>query len=162
MLTRIPSFEVSVKRLDWVGNNEKTRWFLVMQLERAPQDGLNQLMKISNRVAGSFGQLPLYAEPQPSFGLPSAKRRRGPTDSASSSDMASSNSNTDMSSSFHISIGWTMSPPSQDLVDVLDRVTELKEIKVDVRTVKAKIGNSITSIPLTSKVDVSNSIIEKH
>jgi hypothetical protein len=162
MLTMIPSFEVSVTGLGWVANNEKTRWFLVMHLDRAPQDGLNQLLRISNRVARSFGQLPLYAEPQPSFGLPSAKRRNGPTDSASSRKVASSISNTDMSSSFHISIGWTRTPPSQDLVDALDRVTELKEIKVDVRTVKAKIGNTITSIPLTSKVDVSNSIIEKH
>lgn len=156
MLIRGFSFEISVTGLDWVANCEKTRWFLVMQLDRAPQDGLNQLLNISDRVAKSFGQLPLYAESQPSFGLESAKRRKGPIDSASS------NSNTDMSSSFHISIGWTRTQPSPDLVDALNQATGFKEIKVDIRTVKAKVGNSITSIPLASKVDASNTIIEKY
>jgi len=162
MLIRISRFEVSVKGLDWVANYEKTRWFLVMQLDRAPQDALNELLRVSNQVVKSFGQLPLYAEQQPSFGLRSPKRRKGQNSSGSSTQMASSNGRTDVSSSFHISIGWTLTLPSQDLVDALDRATELKEIKISFRTVKAKIGNSITSIPLASKVDASNSIIEKY
>lgn len=142
--------------LEWVANCEKTRWFLVMQLDQAPQDGLNQLLKISNRIAKFFGQSPLYAESQPSFGLRSAKRRKGPIDSASS------NRNTDISSSFHISIGWTTTLPSQDLVDALDRVADFEVFKINVRIVKAKIGNNITSIPLAAKVDASNSIIEMY
>lgn len=155
MLIRLSSFEVSVTGLDWVANYEKTRWFLVMQLDRAPQDGLNQLLRISNRVVKSYGQLPLYEEAFQSHAGFRGSKRRGRGDSAPS------NANVDKSSSFHVSIGWTLTLPSQDLVDALDRVTEIKEIKVSIRTVKAKIGNHITSIPLVSKVDAANKIIEK-
>lgn len=162
MVIRVFSFEVSVSGLEWVSNCEQTRWFLVMKVDQAPQHGLNQLLKISNRVARSFGQLPLYAESQPSFGLRSAKRRKGPTDPASSSNIASSNSSTEMCPSFHISIGWTTTLPSQDLVNALDQATKFKAFTVNIQTVKAKIGNSITSIPLASKVAASNSIIEKY
>ena len=67
----------------------------------------------------------------------------------------------DMSSSFHISIGWTLGAPTQGLRERLKTTSiDLQAIKIDVHTVKVKIGNGITALSLAMKVDNSNKIIE--
>ena len=172
MLRGRSRFEVSVTGFDWVANHEKTRWFLVMRLDKAPQDGLNQLLRISNGVVQIFGQPPLYADSQPppqANDPPGHKiRQRGLLKTASGSSshafpaqMAAVN-HLDVSSSFHISIGWTLTAPSKSLVEKLDSAShDFKTVKVGINTVKAKIGNGITSMFLVSKIDTSNRIIEK-
>lgn len=68
----------------------------------------------------------------------------------------------DMSPSFHISIGWTLDAPTQGLRERLAATCiDFQAIKIDVNTVKVKIGNSITAISLAAKIDTSNKIIEK-
>ena len=172
MLRGRPRFEVSVTDFDWVANHEETRWFLVMRLDKAPQDGLNQLLRISNGVVQSFGQPPLYADSQPPPQANNTRghkiRQKGPLKTASGSSsqaspaqMAALN-HVDVSSSFHISIGWTLTAPSKSLVEKLDSAShDFKTVKIDINTVKAKIGNGITSMFLASKIDTSNRIIEK-
>ena len=168
MLRGRSRFEVSVTGFDWVANYEKTRWFLVMRLDKAPQDGLNQLLRISNGVIQSFGQPPLYADSQPPPQANNTRehkiRQKGPLKTASQTSpaqMAAVN-HVDVSSSFHISIGWTLTAPSKSLVEKLDSAShDFKTVKIGINTVKAKVGNGITSMFLASKIDTSNRIIEK-
>ena len=172
-LTTSISFEVAVTGLEWVANYENTRWFLVLKLEKAPQDGLNKLLHVSNQTAKEFGQPPLYTDwlqPSVDTDRPSRKRHLGnPGRSKETTRAAASghitrpapSSYADMSSSFHVSIGWTLDAPSQTLRERLNTTgIDFQAIKIDVNTVKAKIGNGITAIPLAVKIDNSNRIIE--
>lgn len=165
-------FEVLVIGLEWVANREKTRWFLVMKLEKAPQNGLNRLLHLSNKVVKDVGQPVLYADPQASsFAGPPRKRmqgrERGPREaregiSLGPSDDAVTSDDVDLSSSFHVSIGWILGSPWQDLLGNLnDHGRGLEGIKINVNTVKVKVGNSITAIPLESKIETANRIIDR-
>ena len=88
------------------------------------------------------------------------KRAKGGPSSSSISHSGTSN-DVDMSSSFHISIGWALAAPTQEMKQILDRTgIRFEAIKVGVNTVKVKIGNGITAISLESKIEESNKIIE--
>lgn len=152
--------------LEWVANYEKTRWFLVLKLEKPPQNGLNKLLHLSNQTVTDFGQPPLYTDSlQSSTDGQSRKRQagngsrsKGITGAAASSSMTRSGPSTDidMSSSFHISIGWTLGAPTHGLRERVDATgIDFQTIKVDINTVKAKIGNGITAISLATKIDTS-------
>ena len=62
----------------------------------------------------------------------------------------------DLSTAFHISIAWTLGAPSKELLTATEKLGEaMKEINaicLDVREVKAKIGNGIVNMPLKDKV----------
>lgn len=171
MLIKLHSFEVTVRGLEWVANYENTRWFLVLKLEKAPQNGLNKLLHLSNQTVTSFGQPPLYINSQQSsVNDQSRKRQAGSVGRSKEIRRAASSSTTsrtetlndlDMSSSFHISIGWTLGVPTQGMRERLNSSgIDSQAIKLDVNTVKVKIGNGITAISLAAKIDNSNKIIE--
>ena len=154
--------------MEWVANYENTRWFLVLKLEKAPQNGLNKLLHLSNRTVAGFGQPSLYTDSsvdgqnrKSQAGIVSrSKKAKGGPSSSSISRFEASN-DVDMSSSFHISIGWTLAAPTQDMRQILNTTgISFEAIKVEVNTVKVKIGNGITAISLASKIDESNKIIE--
>ena len=154
--------------MEWVANYENTRWFLVLKLERAPQNGLNKLLHLSNRTVVGFGQPSLYTDSsvngqtwrsQAVIVSRSKRAKGGPSSSSISRSGASSD--VDMSSSFHISIGWTLDAPTQDMRQKLNTTgVNFEAIKIEVNTVKVKIGNGITAVSLASKIDDSNKIIE--
>ncbi len=160
-----------MRGLEWVANYERTRWFLVLKLEKAPQDGLNKLLHLSNQTVANFGQPPLYTDllrhsadgqfrKRHAGGGRSKETTRAVAPSSLSCSEASAD--VDMSSSFHISVGWTLGVPTQGLRERLDTTGfEFQALKVDVNTFKVKIGNSITAIPLATKIDSANKIIEK-
>ena len=143
-----------------------------MRLGKAPRDSLNQLLRISNEIVQVFGQPPLYEDsqirPQVHDTRRQKKRPMGrsqtafvstsqeyPTHVAALNDM-------DASDSFHISVGWVLTAPSEALVEKLNQTRhDLQLVKIDVHTVKLKIGNGITALSLASKIDSSNRIIEK-
>ena len=171
LLTKCLSFKVAARGLEWVANYENTRWFLVLKLEKAPQNGLNTLLHLSNQTVVGFGQPSLYTDSlQSSVDGQWGKRQAGNVRrsketrrAASSSPMSGSgpSNDIDMSSNFHISIGWTLGAPTQGLRERLKTTgIDLQAIKIDVHTVKVKIGNGITAISLAIKVDNSNKIIE--
>ena len=86
------------------------------------------------------------------------------TGAAASSFMNSSRSisYTDVSSSFHISIGWTLDAPTQDLRErLINTDMDFQGITIDINTVKVKIGNGITAISLAKKIETTNRIIER-
>lgn len=132
-----------VRGLNWVANQEKTRWFLVIRIEKPPENELARLLYVTNEVAEGFGQLPLYGEPQQ---LLSGTAPRGQDD---------------LSSNFHISIAWSLNPPSNDSSVKLENEIDARDIafQLHVSSVKVKIGNGVTAIALASKVETSNGII---
>lgn len=160
-----------MRGLEWVANYEKTRWFLVLKLERAPQNGLNKLLHLSNQTITDFGQPPLYIDSLQSSADGQSRKRQAQnggrskktTEAAASSSISRSrpSNDKDMSSSFHISIGWTLSDPTQGLRERLTTTgIDFQSIKVDVSAVKVKIGNGVTAISLATKIDALNKIIE--
>lgn len=67
----------------------------------------------------------------------------------------------DLSSRFHISIGWSLNPPPADLNLTLKNGTDMHNITYEfhISSVKVKIGNGVTAHPLPSNVETSNGIL---
>lgn len=67
----------------------------------------------------------------------------------------------DLSSRFHISIGWSLTPPATDLNSTLKNGPGVHDITYEfhISSVKVKIGNGVTAYSLPSKVETSNGII---
>ncbi|KAF8865313.1 hypothetical protein BDZ45DRAFT_788981 [Acephala macrosclerotiorum] len=158
-------FNVSFSGLDWVPNFEKTRWFLVLRLQKPNSDGLNKLLHVSNAVVQEHGQPPLYAKPSTSSIVKSGKspnqsrKRKLFIENATSlwKDMQ------DLSTALHISIAWTLTEPSQELVELTKSVThdkfdKIKKIQISVEEIKAKVGNIVTRMPLPKSVTVGKSL----
>jgi len=162
----IRPFHVLFSDLDWVPNFEKTRWFLVLRLQVPNGDGLNKLLHVCNNSVQEYGQPPLYAKaierktPKKTPGKAkygSAVARRGSESKTDWSGMQ------DLSNAFHISIAWTLEPPTQDLVDVTKSVAaeqlgEVRKISLAVEELKAKIGNLVTGLRLQKSVAEQNGL----
>ncbi|KAL1967198.1 hypothetical protein VTN77DRAFT_3489 [Rasamsonia byssochlamydoides] len=155
--SEIRPFEVKPDGLDWVSNYERTRWFLVVRVKKPENDGLNRLLRISNRSLAAFGQPPLYEEAVTSS-QPGRKEKRGARGhkQAEKPSRASESSAVDYSHCFHISIAWCLNEPSpQDKQRVADvDLQPLKALTVSFSSVKVKIGNTVQSMALpTRKID---------
>ncbi|KAF4769220.1 hypothetical protein HAV15_008473 [Penicillium sp. str.  len=138
--SHVLSFDVQPDTLYWSSNYEKTRWFLVLGVQRPSHDGLNRLLKLSNDTLARFGQPPLYA----------TALTQGKQTSVSLRGKSSSLSGEDFSGCFHISLAWSLSEPSlkeRERVAGVD-LRALHEMRVGFDSVKAKIGNIVSSIPL--------------
>ena len=158
-------FTLSTSSLDWVANHENTRWFLVLRLDKAPQDGLNRLLRLSNNAAAVFGQPPLYQkEPFLQASIPYRKKEKVGGDrgvAPSPWRMSYTDAKDDLSSHFHISIAWTLRAPSKEIKEMVKQLNREEEpITFNVSMVKVKIGNSVSPVSLSSRKDTSNGIIE--
>ncbi|QSZ29544.1 hypothetical protein DSL72_004059 [Monilinia vaccinii-corymbosi] len=156
----IRPFRIAFSGLAWVPNYEKTRWFLVLRLDRPEKDALNKLLHVSNKIVEEFGQPPLYLDSRTSEDgtknahlVQRAKRLRskGQQERQSFVDMV------DLSEAFHMSIAWTLLSPDQELIDATERLTsteltKVKKIQVMTEEIKAKIGNVVTSVSLPVSV----------
>lgn len=166
------SFSTSTAGLDWVSNQERTRWFLVLRLTTKSLGGLNKLLEASNRTVATFGLPLLYSQKlsssqthkNRSFSSKKAKRKRGSTASPVDKSLSTTSPPDldDSSSGFHISIGWALDRPAAKQQDnQLD--SELRQagniIAINVTSVKVKIGNSISTIPLSANRAMSNGIM---
>jgi len=153
----VASFDVALEGLDWVSNYEKTRWFLVLRVTRPENDGLNRLLRISNRSLAAFGQPPLYEAPSQSL-EPREKGKRGtPRDKKGGRPAKPPEQPVvDYSHCFHISIAWSLSEPSPEDKERVSKVDlrGLRGLTVHFSSVKAKIGNNVLNLALpTRKVD---------
>lgn len=131
-------FSVKPKSCAWVSNYEKTRWFLVLSLARPEGDQLNDLLQLCNKVATEYDQPRLYDTPNFEPSTPSVDQ--------------GSNDGFDRSSAFHISIAWTLVPPSQDLIEAAIQWSNDTIDAFTVEDIKVKIGNAVTSVPLKAKM----------
>lgn len=144
-----------------MGNTEKTRWFLVMRIKKHLNNELNRLLQVANDAVTAYGQLPLYTQPSsyPSVPAQGHKTRFRPPKHKFPLKKPPSITPTpivDQSSNFHISIGWSLSPPSAEESKTTPSGKELDdpkapEFQFQVKAVKLKIGNTVTSISLISK-----------
>jgi hypothetical protein len=69
----------------------------------------------------------------------------------------------DISDAFHISIAWTLSSPSQGLLELTESTTvdyrkEISRIQVKIEEIKSKVGNLVTNIPLPETVSVGKGL----
>ncbi len=143
-----------------------------MQVQKPPGAELDKLLCVSNRTAIAFKQPPLYTEQLPSsmddhpqkLGQPSVTgvaRGKIPSSDSPSQKGFSDDKELDVSSKFHFSIGWVLKAPFQGMMWKLNNVCEdqTTHFQVSVNTVKVKVGNGITAVPLTSIVEASRGII---
>ena len=163
-------FKLGVTDLHWVANAESTRWFLVLGINRPEKNELNRLLQVSNQTATDFGQASLYAAaPRAANGIrgrgrghhPRAGRGRG-SSHATHRRLQSPQLPPipDESSSFHISIAWSLKPPAAELQATLKAVaaSELVTLSIGVDSVKVKIGNNVSISRLSTKVEESRGI----
>ena len=132
------SFDITPDIIDWVSNLEKTRWFLVLRVKRPKNGDLNRLLGISNRSLARFDQPPLYENVTHLL----------------------SKEPEDYSHCFHISLAWTLSEPSPCAKERTARIDlrRLTELSIHFNSVKAKIGNNVTSIPLSAGIQEERTI----
>lgn len=121
-----------------MGNYEKTRWFLVLQIKRPDNDELNRLLHLCNNTLAHFDQPPLYAKSLPACPSQSSTLRKHDSQV------------TDHSDCFHISLAWRLSEPSRKECELVEatNLESLEGLRVRFDSVKAKIGNHVESIPL--------------
>ncbi|KAI9648391.1 poly(U)-specific 3'-to-5' RNA exonuclease [Ciborinia camelliae] len=156
----IRPFEIGFSGLAWVPNYEKTRWFLVLRLNRPESDALNKLLHLSNKVVEEFGQPPLYANSRAiEYVAKGAHHVQGDKRFKTKAQQEKQNFSdmVDLSEAFHISIAWTLSPPDQELINATERLTtneliKVKQIQIKTEEIKAKIGNVVTNVPLPVSV----------
>ncbi|KAJ6786105.1 hypothetical protein PWT90_10936 [Aphanocladium album] len=139
----VPPFAMQPRSLAWFTSPDSNRSFLVLGVTTTADgsDGdegddsnrpLLELLQTSNTAAARFSQPLLYQDPDAARGA------------------------------FHVSIAWTFARPGQDLsqatLDLFQRLP-LKEVmgwKIGVDSVKVKIGNAVTSVPLLGRAPGSN------
>jgi len=156
-------FDVSFAGLDWVPNFENTRWFLVLRVQKPDSDALNKLLHISNTVVQEYGQPPLYSKPTTIKSDSKPRTHSGKRRAITHNAVSLYANMEDLSSAFHISIAWTLTGPSQELLELTKSVTRrhfdaIKQIQVVVEEIKAKVGNAVTSMPLPKSVTLGKSL----
>lgn len=133
--TGVRTFAVSPTNLIWHPNEDRTRWFLVLKLQRPAGDELQQMLGASNDTAAGFDQPLLYQN----------KHARSADKSANTPIEA-----------FHISVAWSLQSPTAQPAKhgglhqaVSSAVLEqMGKLEVNFEEVKVRIGQDVTSIPL--------------
>lgn len=151
-------FKLKFEGLSWVSNMEKTRWFLVLQIQRPEGDELNKLLTVCNGTVEDYSQPPLYASPRTASQQSPSTKARPKRPEWNKQSFSSRNVDTpDFSSTFHISIGWALEQPNSYMMDftvATANSTEFESLKIvsaRVDNLKAKVGNNVTSISLAPK-----------
>lgn len=148
--TSVRPFTVRFATLKWVANQESTRWFLVLGMERPHGNELNRLLDACNTVAERFALLPLYRSGSGGEPCKPDILKRGDISRGRASDH---------SECFHISIAWSLNPPEAGMMDMTlhsEAVTarmekEVRKIEVGFDAVKVKIGNTVSSVDLSAR-----------
>lgn len=136
----VRAHSVRPANLIWHPNEDGTRWFLVLKLERTKQNELPKLLKACNRLAKDFGQALLYDE-----------------DESASSKMAKSGEEVKDYDAFHISIAWSLTAPTSHKIESsvglqqavsADLRKRIGEMELDFCEVKIRIGQDVSVIAL--------------
>jgi hypothetical protein len=149
----VKPFTVNFSEIAWYPNYERTRWFLSLSAEKPQSNELNRLLGACNDACVAMEQPELYVAQKagPIDRRKERKRRRSETTKRRSEAEIEI---PDCSSSFHISLAWSLE--TQKLADGKDEVApgELKVLATSFDCVKVKIGNTVTSLPLAPiKID---------
>ncbi|KAF2146789.1 uncharacterized protein K452DRAFT_262903 [Aplosporella prunicola CBS 121167] len=140
-------FDIKFGGLKWVSNYDRTRWFLVMGVQKPARDELNALLRACNRTAKTHGFPELYG-------------KDGATSEGEGIDMGLGKLEAadDHSAAFHVSLAWSLEAPGKDARNPLaDKVVrewmedEVLKIAVRFDAVKVKIGNAVHAVDLGKK-----------
>jgi hypothetical protein len=151
-------FQVLVVGLDWVPNENNTRWFLVLRLERPENDGLNHLLAMTNCVARNSGLEMLYADDEPYdervpdqlprlIQLPAGEREL----SDKEHKQTPAEVPRDCTSKFHLSIAWQLGEPDKRRLESIGAIQSVQHISISCESLKVKIGNAIHDISLPER-----------
>ena len=150
----VRSFCAEPAALRWHPNEDKSRWFLVLQLRTPETAELKRLLQTCNAVAEAFGQPLLY------------------TGNATSNQQRST---LDGNGQFHISIAWSLKPPTglvacsvvatgKGSIALVSQATSIplphsiKDLRVSFGEVKVRIGQDVETIPLKVARRASNAV----
>ena len=144
--SNVKAFDVQPKDLAWHGNENSTRWFLVMRSQQAAGNEMRHLLEASNHVANAFTQPLLYA----------SKDKRGHVQTVH-----------EVENKFHISVAWSLQGPvsatddrtrrrsvtvdEDDLGVPYELLGRLGELKVNFSEVKVRMGQDVHTVPLKTR-----------
>lgn len=151
-------FQVLVTGLGWVPNANNTRWFLVLRLERPDNDGLNELLAVTNYVARDSGLEMLYADQNPcEEQLPDQPPRlvqlRASRRGLNGNEymQVPAKVPADCTSKFHISIAWQLEEPCKGGLERIETIQSVQNLSISCDCLKVKIGNTIRHISLPER-----------
>jgi hypothetical protein len=125
--TSVRAFTAAPSALTWHPNEDRTRYFLVLSLQRPEHDELRGLLEVCNQVAAEFEQPLLYR----------SAARKGKGKVAEVED-----------GKFHLSVAWSLSPQEGE-VEVPEELKEsVRRLTINFEEVKVRIGQDVTGIPL--------------
>jgi hypothetical protein len=138
------TFEVAFDRLAWYANFERNRWFLSLGTAKLEGNELNGLLHVSNEACHATGQPELYVPRRATNGDKKARMKVKTNQSLTwmKSEVP------DCSSSFHVSLAWSLEAQELSNEQHLTSLEELQTLSVSFDCVKVKIGNTVTSVPL--------------
>jgi hypothetical protein len=146
----VQSFPFRFQGLKWVPNFERSRWFLVLSIEKPGQDELNRLLNACNEATRRCGHPGLYVGGHGDGPMESntvddeRKRRKGLQDEGRI---------VDRSDRFHISIAWNLEEPDASWTSLIKEIDVSKHVQSPhalFDTVKARIGNVVHNVNLKS------------
>ncbi|KAF2163997.1 hypothetical protein M409DRAFT_68223 [Zasmidium cellare ATCC 36951] len=141
--TAVREFDLSPANLIWHPNEDATRWFLVLKLERTEGRELPRLLQACNRLAKDFGQPLLYEEDEPTRSKPLEAEQ-----------------NVKDSEAFHVSIAWSLQPPTSQRLEKTvglqqavpaDLRKRIGKTRIDFADVKVRVGQDVSSIALPKR-----------
>jgi U6 snRNA phosphodiesterase len=141
--SKVNPFHVRATTLDWVANQDKSRFFLVLKLAKPTGDELNKLLWICNAVADQFDLPLLYSVKggvQTGLQSGAGDQKNGQT--------------ADKSHAFHISVAWTLDEPNDEIRRHLANAQDdqLGELKVSFSILKLKLGNTVVDLPFAENL----------
>ncbi|OAG08965.1 uncharacterized protein CC84DRAFT_1194948 [Paraphaeosphaeria sporulosa] len=150
-------FDVRFTVLKWVPNYDRTRWFLILGIERPAQDELNRLLHACNDAAKESGHPPLYVggkgdgpmENDGTIDIYIANKRKKSVQDEDTKEKAKST--IDRTQNYHVSIAWTLTQPDLEWITLaqdVDVSTFIESPQTPFEVVKAKIGNNVHNIEL--------------
>ncbi|KAF2435767.1 hypothetical protein EJ08DRAFT_625344 [Tothia fuscella] len=143
-------FKIDFNSLAWYPNHDNTRWFLSLSAARPKQNELNRLLDACNRSAKQLQQPTLYLPENIEDSAGQAKVTKKAQAEATLKDEANINSNIpDCSDSFHVSLAWSLSQPSEYVVSDLRKLT-FEQLSAFFDGVKVKIGNTVSTVTVST------------
>jgi hypothetical protein len=119
---------------------------------KPPNNELNRLLDACNKTASGSQQPTLYLEEALIENTRPKKKQSQQMQLEQKLDAFVNREIPDCSDSFHVSLAWSLKKPSDNAINQAVIVDELKQLAVTFDSVKVKIGNILTSVPLLSKV----------
>ncbi|KAF2118141.1 hypothetical protein BDV96DRAFT_569345 [Lophiotrema nucula] len=159
----VKPFPIWFRGLKWVPNFQRNRWFLVLGIVKPPDDELNRILEACNDAAEKCGHPGLYTGGQGDGPMEANTAnkplKKRPKSSAEGEHISATlaTSPIDRSENFHISIAWNLIEPAPEWVDLVrtfDVGDYIQQPQTPFEAVKAKIGNTIHSIELSSRKNI--------